>query len=134
MADNSTIAEIGATNLTIKSIHWLRLFMAHIDLHGHIPVAKDNAATRIIAHAGKTTKYVHHVAIQTLNLQHAVRNLIVYFCQVETAQNCSDHFTKALPLHAHRKLCLYRLGIRFITPEHAALVLAKKRALQNGKA
>jgi hypothetical protein len=61
MGDNSTIAEIDAANLTITSICWLCLFMAGISLPFDgptIPVAEDNAATRIIAHAGKTTKNV----------------------------------------------------------------------------
>jgi hypothetical protein len=128
MADNSTVAEIGAANLTIKSIRWLRLFMADIGLpfDGPIPVAEDNAATRIIAHAGKTTKNVRHVAIQTLNLQQAVRNQMIYFRQIETAENRSDHFTKALPATALRKHCVYMMGLRFITDEHAALVKKSK--------
>jgi hypothetical protein len=135
MSDNSTIAEIGAANLTIKGICWLHLFMADIGLlfDGPVPVAKDNAATRIIAHADKTTKNVRHVSIQTLNLQHAVRNLIVYFRQVETAKNCFDHFTKALPLATHQAHRCTMMGLRFITAEHAKLVVALKLKGQASK-
>jgi hypothetical protein len=124
MSDNSTIDKIGAANLTVKSIPWLKLCMQDIGLlsDGPIPVAEDKAATRIIAHAGKTTKNVQHVSIQTLNLQHWVRNLIVYFRQVETAKNQSDHFTKALPLAALREHCSTMMGLRFITKQHAELV------------
>jgi hypothetical protein len=128
MSDNSTIAEIGAANLTVKSIRWLKLFMQNIGLpfDGPIPVAEDNAATRIIAHAGKTTKNVRHVSIQTLNLQHSVRNLIVSFRQVKTAKNRSDHFTKALPLAALSEHCSTMMGLRFITKQHADLVTKRK--------
>jgi hypothetical protein len=50
----------------------------------------------------------------------------VYFRQVKTAKNCSDHFTKALPLAALREHCSAMMGLRFITPEHAKLVQLRK--------
>ena len=52
---------------------------------GPIPVAEDNSATRIIAHTGKITRNVHHIALETISLQALVRECIALFCAV--AQN-----------------------------------------------
>ena len=46
---------------------------------GPIPIAEDNAATLIIAHSGKITRNVRHVAIKTLALQGLVRTKIAIF-------------------------------------------------------
>jgi hypothetical protein len=64
------------------------------------PIAEDNAATRIIAHSGKITRNVWHVAIKTLALQALVRNKTAVFNAIGTANNRADHFTKPLPLPA----------------------------------
>ena len=103
---------------------WLDLYMCDIGLpfDCSIPVAEDNSATRLIAHAGQLTRNVRHVAIKTLSLQHAVRNHLLLFRQVKTDDNRADHFTKALPLAAFRRHTDYMLGMRFITTQHAAAV------------
>jgi hypothetical protein len=44
-----------------------------LPFQGPIPIAEDIAATRIIAHSGKVTRNIRHVAIQTLALQSLVQ-------------------------------------------------------------
>jgi hypothetical protein len=65
MAESSTEAEIAAVAFLGKMLRWLVLFMNNTGLPflGPIPIAKDNASTRIIAHSGKVTRNVRHVAI-----------------------------------------------------------------------
>jgi hypothetical protein len=46
---------------------------------GPIPVAEDNAATRIIAHTGKLTCNVRHIALKMISLQTLVRERIAMF-------------------------------------------------------
>jgi hypothetical protein len=47
---------------------------------GPVPVAEDNAVTRIIAHTGKLTSNVHHIALKTISLQTLVQECIAPFC------------------------------------------------------
>ena len=124
MAENTTESEIGAAHLMVKFIKWLDLYMCDIGLPFDcpIPIAEDNSATRLIAHAGQLTRNVRHVAIKTLSLQHAVRNHLLLFRQVKTDDNRADHFTKALPLIAFRQHTDYMIGLRFITSQHASAV------------
>jgi hypothetical protein len=60
MADNSTEAKIDAASFLGKILCWLVLFMSDLGLpfQGPIPIAEDNAAKRIITHAGKITRNV----------------------------------------------------------------------------
>jgi hypothetical protein len=44
-----------------------------LPFQGPIPIAEDNAATRIIAHSGKIMRNVRHVAIKTLALQSSMQ-------------------------------------------------------------
>ena len=87
MAENSTEAELAAAAFLGKILRWLVLFMSDLGLpfQGPIPIAEDNAATRIIAHSGKITRNVKHVAIKTLALQGLVRNEIAIFNSIGTA-------------------------------------------------
>ena len=62
-----------------------------LPFQGPIPIAEDNAATRIIAHSGKVTRNVRHVAIKTLALQGLVRNEIAVFNAIGTENNRSLH-------------------------------------------
>jgi hypothetical protein len=62
---------------------------------GPVPVAEDNSAPRIIAHTGKITRNVQHIALKPLSLQALVRERIALFRAVGSAQNKADHFTKA---------------------------------------
>jgi hypothetical protein len=121
MAHNSTEAEIDAASFLGKILRWLVLFMGDLGLpfQGPIPIAEDNAATRLIAHASKITRNVRHVAIKTLGLQGLVRNGIAVFNSIGTAHNRSDHFTKPLPFPAFREHDITKMmGLRFFTREH----------------
>jgi hypothetical protein len=91
-------------------------------LRGPVPVAEDNAATHIIAHTGKLTRNVRHIALKTISLQTLVRKCITLFCAIGSANNHANHFTKALLLPAHRTHCCQLMGLRFLTALHAAAV------------
>ena len=129
MAENSTEAELAAAAFIGKILRWLVLFMSNLGLpfEGPIPIAEDNAATRIIAHSGKITRNVRHVAIKTLALQGLVRNKIAVFNSIGTALNRADHFTKPLPFPAFRDHITLMMGIRFITKAHAMLTQMRNR-------
>jgi hypothetical protein len=122
--ENTTEAEMTAGNHLGKALRWLHLFMDDLGLafDGPIPVAEDNAATRIIAHTGKLTRNVRHIALKTISLQTLVRERIAMFRAIGSANNRADHFTKALPLPAHREHCCDLMGLRFITEHHATAV------------
>jgi hypothetical protein len=127
MAESSTEAEIAAAAYLGKILRWLILFMNDMGLPflGPIPIAEDNAATRIIAHSGKVTRNVRHVAIKTLALQGLVRNEIAVFNSIGTENNQSDHFTKPLPYPAFRNHVLAMMRIRFLTQAHAILTVQR---------
>jgi hypothetical protein len=105
--ENKMEAEMTAVNHLGKALRWLHLFMDDLGLafNGPIPVAEDNAATRITAHTAKLTRNVRHIALKTISLQALVRERITMFCAIGSTNNCADHFTKALPLPAHREHC-----------------------------
>jgi hypothetical protein len=120
-ADNTTESEMDAGDRAGKSLRWTRLYMDDMGLpfEAPIPVAEDNAATRIIAHTGKITRNTRHIALRTLSLQALVRERIAMFRAVGSANNRSDHFTKALPFPAFSVHCRKMMGLRFLTQEHA---------------
>jgi hypothetical protein len=122
--ENTTEAEMTAGNHLGKALRWLHLLMDDLGLafDGPIPVAEDNAATRIIAHTGKLTRNVRHIALRTLSLQGLVRERIAMFRAIGSVNNRADHFTKALPLPALRDHCCDLMGLRFLTALHAAAV------------
>jgi hypothetical protein len=129
MAENSTEAEIEAAAFLGKILRWLVLFMSDLGVpfHGPIPIAEDNSATRIIAHSGKITRNVRHVAIKTLALQALVRNKIAIFNAIGTANNRADHFTKPLAYIAFKLHIVAMMGLRFITKIHAALTAKRNQ-------
>ena len=98
-----------------------------LPFQGPIPIAEDNAVTRIIAHSGKITRNVRHVAIKTLALQGLVRNEIAIFNSIGTANNRSDHFTKPLPYPPFRDHVTFMMGVRFLTRLHALLTEKRNR-------
>jgi hypothetical protein len=104
-----------------KGHRWVRLYMEDLGLPftAPIPAAEDNAATRIIAHTGKITRNTRHIALKTLSLQALVRERITMFRAVGSANNRSDHFTKALPFPAFSEHCSEMLGLRFLNSQHA---------------
>jgi hypothetical protein len=98
-----------------KAIQWLRIFMGDIVIPfggpNPIPVAEDNAATCIIAHTGKLTRNIPHVALKTLYLQALVRRRLALFRTIGSARNKADHFTKYLALPARQEHCSYLTGV-----------------------
>jgi hypothetical protein len=104
-----------------KALSWLHLVMDDIGLafDGPIPVAEDNAATHIIAHTGKLTHNVRHIALKTISLQILVGEQIAMFRAIGSANN---YFTKALPLPANGYHCCDLMGLRFITEHHVDAV------------
>ena len=77
-----------------------------IPYHDAISIGEDNSAAQIIAHAGKLTRNVRHIATKTQALQENVRHGRVHFTQVSSAHNLADHFTKALPYSTLRAHCM----------------------------
>jgi hypothetical protein len=63
-----------------------------------IVVGEDNEGARQIGHAGKVTCNAHHVVIQTDALQQDIASMKLALCRVGSSDNCSNHFTKLLPL------------------------------------
>jgi hypothetical protein len=128
--ENTTEAEMTAANHLGKGLHWLHLLMDDLGIafDGPIPVAEDNAATRIIAHTGKLTRNVRHIALKTISLQTLVRERIAMFRAIGSANNRADHFTKALALPALRDYCCDLMGLRFLTAHHAAAVARARMA------
>jgi hypothetical protein len=120
-ADNTTESEMDAGTRAGKNLRWTRLYTDDmgIPFKAPIPIAEDNAATRIIAHTGKITRNTRHIALRTLSLQALVRERIAMFRAVGSANNRSDHFTKALPFPAFSVHCAKMMGLRFLTQEHA---------------
>ena len=86
------------------------------------PIGEDNFAAQIIAHAGKLTRNVCHIATKTQALQEHVRHAHVSFHRVSSACNLADHFTKALPFTTLRAHCMTMMGYAFIDHLHRALV------------
>jgi hypothetical protein len=113
----TTESEMDAANRVGQGLRWLRLYMDDLGLpfEAPIPTAEDNAATRIIAHTGKVTRNIRHIAL----LQALVRERITMFRDVGSANNPSDHFAKALPFPAFSELCPKMMGLRFLTSQHA---------------
>jgi hypothetical protein len=114
-----------AANRVGKGHRWVRLYMEDLELpfETPIPAAEDNSATRIIAQTGKTTRNTGRIALKTLSLvvQALVRERISMFrAAVGSANNRSDHFTKALPFPAFSEHCSKMLGLCFLNSEHAA--------------
>jgi hypothetical protein len=102
---SSTIAEVDAAYLMTKLVKWMRLFMEDLGVpfEGPAPLAEDNADTRLIAHAGKVTRNMRHIAAKTCNIQDAVRYRLAHFRAVGTNNNRAYHFTKALLQPSHKR-------------------------------
>jgi hypothetical protein len=66
-AYNTTKSELYAATSAGKIAKWLRVWMSDIGLPytAPIPMGEDNEATRIIGHAGKLTRNVRHLALQS---------------------------------------------------------------------
>jgi hypothetical protein len=82
---------------------------------------------RILAHSGKITQNVQHIAIKTLALQGLVRNEIAVFNVIGTDNSRLDHFTKPLPYPAFQNHILAMMGMQFLTQAHAILMLQRNQ-------
>jgi hypothetical protein len=98
----------------------LRVFLEDLGLPYDQPifVGEDNLAAQTIAHAGKLTRNVRHIATKTTALQEQVRFGRVVFGSVTTANNLADHFTKPLPVKSHRAHCQTMMVLGFIDHAH----------------
>jgi len=76
-----------------------------IPYHNTISIGEDNSAAQIIAHAGKLTRNVRHIATKTQALQENVRHGRVHFTWVSSAHNLANHFPKALLYSTLRAHC-----------------------------
>ena len=119
-AYNTTEAELDAASTVTKRVLWLRAFIDDLGLAYDRPIfiGEDNVAAQLIAHAGKLTRNVRHVATKTVALQEHVRHERVKFGCVTSQLNRADHFTKALPHKSLFEHCSYMMGLRFIDKEH----------------
>ena len=68
-----------------------------ISYHNTYPVGEDNSVAQIIAHAGKLTPNICHIATKKQALQEHVHHHQVSFHRVSPAHNKADNFIKALP-------------------------------------
>ena len=112
----------------------LQLFMEDIGLplEGPVPVGEDNAALRIIAHSGKITRNVRHVALKTRFAQNLVRFAYLRMREVGSDANRADHFAKILPGPAFREHTQHMMGLRFLTTLHIETMMRRRRK-QNEK-
>ena len=93
-----------------------------------VPVGEDNASLRTVAHSGKITRNVRHVALKTRFVQNLVRFLCLRLREIGSAKNRADHFTKTLPGPAFREHTQCLMGLRFITFKHIDAFVARKKA------
>ncbi len=75
-------------------------------------IGEDNTAAQMIAHAGKLTRNVRHIATKAMALQEHERHERVVFGSVTSKLNCADHFTTALPSQLFYEHCSYTMGPR----------------------
>ncbi len=114
MAYNTTEEELDAATTMSKRAQGLCIFMDDIGLpyNGPIFINEDNAAAQTIAHAGKITPNVCHIATKTNALQEQVWFGQVSFGSVST--NLADQFTKPLTSKVHLLHGSSMMGLAFI--------------------
>ena len=132
LAYSTTESELYAATEISKFIKWLCVLMADVGLpyETAIVVGEDNEAARQIGHAGKVTRNVRHVVIQTAALQNDIASLKLALRRVGSSDNRSDHFTKLLPVVPFWIHTNAMMGARFLTKRHVGL-LAFKLVSQN---
>jgi hypothetical protein len=120
LAYSTTESELYAATEISKFIKWLRVLMADVGLpyRTAIVVGEDNEAARQIGHAGKVTRNVRHVVIQTAALQQDITSLKMALRRVGSNDNRSDHFTKLLPLVPFWTHTNDMMGARYLTKRH----------------
>jgi hypothetical protein len=130
-AYNTAESELYAATSAGKFVKWLRVWMSDIGLPytAPIPMGEDNEATRIIGHAGKLTRNVRHLAIQTNELQSIIGMGHMALRRVGSADNKADHCTKMLPDRAFHSHTSALMGERFITPLHLAELMRRNGSM-----
>ena len=83
-----------------------------------IVVGEDHEAAQQISHAGKVTRNIRHVVIQTAALQQDIASMKLALRRVGSSDNCSDHFTKLLPLVPFWTHTYAMMGARHLTRRH----------------
>jgi hypothetical protein len=83
-----------------------------------IVVGEDNEAARQIGHAGKVTRNVRHVVIQTAALQNDIASMKLALRRVGSSDNRSDHFTKLLPIVPFWTHTNNMMGAQYLTKRH----------------
>jgi hypothetical protein len=123
-------SELYAATAAGKVVKWVRVWMADmgIPFQDPIPMGEDNEATRIIGHAGKLTRNVRHIAIQTTELQSMIKLRLMALRRFGSANNKADHCTKLLAAAAFLLHTALLMGLRFITPHHAAVLARRNTA------
>ena len=129
-AYNTAESELYAATTGGKTVKWTRVWFEDmgIPFSAPTPMGEDNEATHIIAHAGKLTRNVRHIAIQTTELQYMVKLGLMALHRVGSADNRSDHFTKLLPAGAFIPHTASLMGLHFITDHHAAIIARRNLA------
>jgi hypothetical protein len=124
LAYSTTESELYAATEISKFVKWLRVLMADVGLpyHTAIVVGEDNEAARQIGHAGKVTRNVRHVVIQTAALQNDIASMKLALRRVGSSDNRSDHFTKLLPVVPFWTHTNAMMGARFLTKRHVGLL------------
>jgi hypothetical protein len=124
LAYSTTESELYAATEISKFIKWLRVLMADIGLpyRTAIVVGEDNEAARQIGHAGKVTRNVRHVVIQTAALQQDIASMKLALRRVGSSDNRSDHFTKLLPLVPFWTHTNAMMGARYLTRRHLSVL------------
>jgi hypothetical protein len=125
-AYNTAESELYAATTGGKTVRWTHVWLEDfgVPIMDPVPMGKDNEATRVIAHAGKLTRNVQRIAIQTTELQSMVRLGIMALLRVDSEDNCADHFTKLLAAMAFIQHTSSMMGLRFITAHHHAATIA----------
>ena len=123
-AYNTAESELYAATTGAKTVKWIRVWVEDFGtpILAPVPMGEDNEAARLIAHAGKLTRNVRHIAIQTSELQQMVKQGILALLRVGSADNRADHFTKLLAPGPFLLHTAYMMGLRFITAHHAAAI------------
>ena len=130
IAYNTAESELYAATDASKLAKWIRVWMLDIGLpySGPIAVGEDNNACRIVAHGGKLTRNLRHIAIQTAALQRTIQEELIAMYAKPSQNNRADFFTKLLGYVLFWEHSNFFMGARFLTPKHREAI--RKRNTQ----
>jgi len=131
IAYNTAESELYAATDASKLAKWIRIWMLDIGLpySGPIAVGEDNNACRLIAHGGKLTRNVRHIAIQTAALQQTIQEELIAMYGKPSQDNRADFFTKLLGAILFWEHSDHFMGVRFLTQKHREAI--RQRNLQS---